>query len=168
MSERIHSVRFRTSSEAETRALGAAMGAALGPGDVVALRGELGSGKTVVVQGAARGLGFRGNVRSPSYVIVNEYAGRFPIYHVDLYRLEGASSLEALGHREMFWGEGVALIEWAERAGALLPTDRVDVTITITGRESRLLEMTSSGERSARAVAAVLAEREGGAVRCGS
>ena len=160
MSEQADRACFRTFSEEETRSLGAELGAELAPGQVVALRGELGSGKTVVVQGAARGLGFVGNVSSPSFVIVNEYVGRFPIYHVDLYRLERASSLEELGHREMFWGDGVALVEWAERAEELLPADRVDVTITITGPGARALEITASGAGSARTVAAVRAAWE--------
>lgn len=153
-------VSLHTSSEEESRSLGRALGAGLGPGSVVALRGELGSGKTVIVQGIARGLGFSGYVSSPSFVIMNEYAAGIPIYHVDLYRLEGPASLEGIGHREIFWGDGVAVIEWAERAGDMLPTDRLDVAIEIAGPERRTLEVAALGQQSAAALRAFLTEWE--------
>lgn len=149
------SVSFRTSSESASRLLGRLLGAALSPGSVVALRGELGSGKTVLVQGIASGLGFSGNASSPSFVIVNEYSGDCPIYHVDLYRLDGPSSLDEIGHREMFWGDGVTLVEWAERAGDLLPDDRLDVSISIEGPQSREVRVRALGQQSSRALGAL-------------
>ncbi len=157
------SASLRTCSPEESGALGRALGASLGPGSVVALRGELGSGKTVLIQGVARGLGFTGRVSSPSFVIVNEYEAGLTIYHVDLYRVEDSAALRDIGHREIFWGDGVALVEWAERAGDLLPPDRLDVAITIAGPESRVFEMAALGERSAGALRALVgAWTEGG------
>ena len=103
--------RLSTSSPDETLELGRLLGGWLAAGSVVALRGELGSGKTVLAQGLSLGLGFDGYVSSPSFVIVNEYDGRIPIYHIDLYRMDGPELLDSLGYRELFWSEGVALIE---------------------------------------------------------
>ena len=143
------SERFRTSSPDETRELGRALGVLLEPGDLVALTGELGSGKTVMIQGIARGLGFDGYVSSPSFVIVNEYGGRAPIYHVDLYRIEGAESLHDIGYRELFFGDGVVLVEWADRAPELLPAERLEVRIEMTGRDGRVLAIEARGVRSA-------------------
>ena len=156
------SASLRTCSPEESRTLGRVLGASLGPGSVVALRGELGSGKTVLIQGVARGLGFAGRVSSPSFVIVNEYDAGLTIYHVDLYRVEDAGSLRDIGHREMFWGDGVALVEWAERAGDLLPPDRLDIAITIAGPVTRVFEMAALGDRSAGALREVVAAWAGG------
>lgn len=137
----------RTGSPEETRRLGAALGALLAAGDVVALEGDLGAGKTVFTQGAAAGLGFDGYVSSPTFVIVNEYAGRVPIYHVDLYRVSSEDELLDLGYREMFYGDGVALVEWADRVPGLLPDERIDVAMRITGETSREIEILGRGER---------------------
>jgi len=149
-------LRFRTASPEESRRFGRALGAALGPGDFVAFEGQLGSGKTVVIQGAARGLGFDGYVTSPSFVIVNEYEGRLPIFHVDLYRIEHPRELDDIGYREIFFGDGVALVEWADRAPELLPEDRLLVEIEITGRDERRLTVSALGR--AKAVLAELAK----------
>lgn len=113
----------------------------------MALAGELGSGKTVVVQGIARGLGFDGYVSSPTFVIVNEYPGRIPIYHVDLYRIHDARSLLELGYREFFFTDGASLIEWADRVPELLPADRLDVRIDIEGPDVRRFAMDPHGDR---------------------
>ncbi len=152
------SERFRTSSPDETRELGRALGALLEPGDLVALTGDLGSGKTVMIQGIARGLGFDGYVSSPSFVIVNEYDGRAPIYHVDLYRVEGADSLHDIGYRELFFGDGVALVEWADRAPELLPAERLEVRIGMTGRDGRVLAIEARGVRAAAVLGRLAAE----------
>jgi tRNA threonylcarbamoyladenosine biosynthesis protein TsaE len=141
--------RFSTSSPEETTGLGRLLAERLVPGAVVALTGELGSGKTVLVQGVALGLGFDGYVSSPSFVIVNEYEGRLPIYHIDLYRMDGPELLDGLGYRELFWSEGVALVEWADRAGGLLPPERIDVRITIRNRSERLFVVSARGRANA-------------------
>ena len=130
---------FRTDSADETLRLGEALADRLGAGDCVALVGELGAGKTVLVRGIARGLGVPDTrvVSSPSYVLVQEYAGRVPIYHVDLYRLGAAEADPAeLGLDEML-ADGVVLIEWADRAAGRLPAPRWDLHIEIAAAETR-------------------------------
>jgi len=146
------SVVIETVSADETRSLGHMLGALLGPGDVVGLRGELGTGKTVLAQGIATALGFDGYVSSPSFVIVNEYRGRVDIHHVDLYRISDESEIDDLGYRELFFGEGVALVEWAERCSDFLPDDRVDIHIDSTGRDRRTFTISASGPRGERIV----------------
>ena len=98
----------------------------LAPGDVVAFRGDLGSGKTCMIQGVCEALQVADYVTSPTFILINEYAGRYkgrdlPVYHFDLYRLRGADELEELGAEEYFYGQGVCLVEWAERADGSLP-----------------------------------------------
>jgi len=126
----------QTHSAEETRSLGERLGRQLVRGDVVALLGDLGSGKTCLIQGICRGLGVRGVVNSPSYTIVNEYLGRCPVYHLDFYRLHGREDLLDLGSEEYFYGDGICLIEWAERAVDLLPAQRVEVYLE-RGRGNR-------------------------------
>lgn len=142
------SIAIETGSPDETRWFGSVIGALLGPGDVVALRGELGAGKTVLAQGVAAALGFDGYVSSPSFVIVNEYRGRVDIRHVDLYRITDESEIDDLGYRELFFGDGVALVEWAERGSSFLPDDRVDIRIESAGRDGRTFTVSASGPRS--------------------
>ncbi len=142
------SIVIETMSADETRELGGALGALLGSGDVVALRGELGTGKTVLAQGIAVALGFDGYVSSPSFVIVNVYHGRVDIHHVDLYRISDEAEIDDLGYRELFFGDGVALVEWAERGSGFLPDDRVDIHIESAGRDRRTFTVTGSGPRS--------------------
>jgi tRNA threonylcarbamoyladenosine biosynthesis protein TsaE len=122
-----------TGDAGETRALGERLGRRLGPGDVVALYGGLGSGKTTLAQGICRGLGVRAVVNSPTFTIVNEYCGRCPVYHLDCYRLEGVEDLIGLGYEEYFYGDGVCLIEWAEKAAEALPPVRFDVRLEQAG-----------------------------------
>lgn len=120
----------RTSgSAAETIELGRALAQRLKPGDVVAFFGELGSGKTTMIKGIAAGLGVVETVRSPSFVIVTEYLGRVPVYHVDLYRLEGLSALDGVGLEDYLGGDGVCLVEWAERAEGLIPKSAIRVRL---------------------------------------
>ena len=104
----------------------------LSPGQVVCLQGELGAGKTVLAKGIARGLAVAAPVTSPTFTLINEYLGRYPLYHMDFYRLSDPLELEDLGYSEFFYGAGVTLIEWPERAGELLPDARLDVVIRLT------------------------------------
>lgn len=122
-----------TESEAETVGLGAALASLLGPGSVVALFGELGAGKTKFIQGVCAGLGVARFVCSPSFVLINEYQGRLPVYHFDFYRIAREEELRELGLDEYFYGDGVCLVEWAERAIRLLPEERFEVKIATCG-----------------------------------
>ena len=129
--------RLTTSSAEETDAAGHRLGATLAPGDVVALSGELGAGKTVFVQGLVRALGVTTGATSPTFVLVNAYRGRVPVHHVDAYRTESLAELIDLGLEEMMDGDGVTVIEWAERLQTLLPPRVVRVHIAGVGDEPR-------------------------------
>jgi tRNA threonylcarbamoyladenosine biosynthesis protein TsaE len=124
-------------SPEETQAVGARLGARLRAGDVVACIGELGAGKTCFLQGLARGLGVETDVTSPTFVLVNQYRGRLPVYHVDAYRTESLTELVDLGLQEMLQGDGVTVIEWADKLLPLLPPSTVTVTITGLGDQPR-------------------------------
>ena len=117
-------------SEAETEDLGRRLAAALGPGAVVAYRGDLGLGKTAFTRGLARGLGYQGRVTSPTFTIVNEYEGTgLPLFHFDMYRLEDAGDLFDIGWEDYLDRGGVCAVEWSERVEEALPEDAVTVTI---------------------------------------
>lgn len=131
--------RLTTRSPDETGAAGARLGATLGPGDVVALSGELGAGKTVFVQGLVRALGVATGATSATFVLINEYRGRLPVHHVDAYRTESLAELLDLGLPELMDGDGVTVIEWAERLEALLPARTVRVRIEGVGDEPRTI-----------------------------
>jgi tRNA threonylcarbamoyladenosine biosynthesis protein TsaE len=133
--------RLTTDSADATRALGARLGQAACPGDVIALSGDLGAGKTCLVQGLAAGLGVGGLVTSPTFVLVAEYAGRLPLYHVDLYRTSSLEEIRALGLEEMLHGDGVTVIEWAEKAVPILPARTIYVRIEGAGEEPREIEV---------------------------
>lgn len=129
-----------TRSEDETIALGAALGRVLRPGDVLALRGELGAGKTHFVRGVATGMGHDpGAVSSPTFVLVNEYESRGapPLVHVDAYRLRSAADLDALGWDRLTEGSCVVAVEWPERIDGELPHTRLDVSFTHVGEQER-------------------------------
>ena len=126
-----------TTSPEETDAAGQRLGVTLRAGDVVALSGELGAGKTVFVQGLVRALGVTTGATSPTFVLVNEYRGRLPVHHVDAYRTASLAELLDLGLEEMMDGDGVTVIEWAERLEPLLPARAVRVRIAGVGDEPR-------------------------------
>lgn len=121
---------YITHSEAETEDLGRRLAAALGPGAVVAYRGDLGMGKTAFTRGLARGFGYEGRVTSPTFTIVNEYeGGRLPLFHFDMYRLEGPEDLFDIGWEDYLDRGGVCAVEWSERVEEALPEDAVTVAI---------------------------------------
>lgn len=123
---------YITHSPEETRALAAKMVESLQAGDVLALTGELGSGKTCFVQGMARALGVKGLIWSPTFTLINEYKGTpFSLFHVDLYRLQSLDEIERIGLAEYFEREGVTVIEWAERAEPLLPARTIWVRFAL-------------------------------------
>ena len=131
-----------TRSAEETQQLGRELSAELVAGDVIALTGDLGSGKTCMIQGICRGLRVCDPVNSPTFVLANEYEGvlggqPIPVFHLDLYRLSSRTELEDLGAEEYFYGQGVCLVEWADRAEGLLPLKRRDVQLQYLGEEQR-------------------------------
>ena len=128
-----------THSPEETEAVAERLAERLGPRDVVALTGELGAGKTCFTRGLARGLGVRGRVTSPTFVLVNEYRGRVPVHHVDAYRTDSLTELLDLGLDELFGGEGVTIVEWADKLRPLLPARAIHVHIEGVGDEPRTI-----------------------------
>lgn len=126
-------------SPEDTQAAGEALARTLGPGDVVALRGELGAGKTCFVQGLVRGLDAPTHATSPTFVLVNEYRGRVPIHHVDTYRVAGAAEMIDIGLLELIDGDGVTIIEWPEKLDPLLPDRTIHVAIDGIGDEPRTI-----------------------------
>lgn len=125
------SFHIHVSKEGETLKIGELLGRSLKPGDVVALKGQLGAGKTVLVKGMAKGLDVKEEPNSPTFVLMNAYQGRIPLYHFDLYRLSGAEELEGIGYEEYLFGEGVSVVEWAERAEEIFPQSTVRIEIEI-------------------------------------
>src|ERR1700694_344005 len=128
-------------SVGETQALGERLGSRLGRGDVVACIGPLGAGKTCFLQGLARGLGVTTDVTSPTFVLVNQYQERLPVYHVDAYRTGSLTELVDLGLEEMLHGQGVTVVEWDDKLLPLLPPRTVSVTIAGLGDEPREIEL---------------------------
>jgi tRNA threonylcarbamoyladenosine biosynthesis protein TsaE len=139
---------FITASVEATRELGERLGRLLEAGDVVLLSGELGAGKTVFVQGIARGLGFEGSVSSKSFVLLGEYSGRITLYHADLYRLEDPEDVLELALDEIS-ADGVLVVEWPERAGdGVLPEEHLWIEFQVKGEDERELNSVPSGERA--------------------
>jgi tRNA threonylcarbamoyladenosine biosynthesis protein TsaE len=120
---------LRTTSASSTRQVAAVLGTTLSAGDVVVLVGDLGAGKTTFAQGLAYGLGVDAPVTSPSFTLVQEYAGRVPVAHVDVYRLERVQELYDLGFEELIDGDSVTMIEWGDAVQQILPPDHVVVRI---------------------------------------
>jgi len=145
-----------TSPEA-TRAFAASLAAVAEPGDVVCLWGELGAGKTVFAKGFGAGLGVRDTISSPSFVLMGEYAGRLPLFHIDLYRLASAREVVEGGLLDDRQATGVVLIEWPDRLGDTLPEDRVDVRIDGGADEPRDLRLQGHGAIGGRYMAAAVA-----------
>jgi tRNA threonylcarbamoyladenosine biosynthesis protein TsaE len=135
-----------SNSPEETRALGERLAPALAPGDVLYLAGELGAGKTLFVQGLARGLGFSGPVSSKSFVIMGEYAGRVKLYHADLYRLDDPEQVQDLALDEMT-SDGVLAVEWPERAGGVLAEEGLHLQFEVVNETSRRIQARGVGER---------------------
>ena len=140
-------IQIITESLEETRALGRKIGSLLEAGTVVALTGDLGSGKTVFVQGLARGLDVPNDyyITSPTYTLVNEYPGRYTFFHADLYRIENPVDLEDIGLYEMIDGDGVVAVEWADKLQKDLPSECIALHFEISGDESRKIIITEYG-----------------------
>ncbi|MDD5131227.1 MAG: tRNA (adenosine(37)-N6)-threonylcarbamoyltransferase complex ATPase subunit type 1 TsaE [bacterium] len=131
-----------TKSAAETQRFGRKLARQLKPGDLVCLSGGLGAGKTCLVQGIARGLQVKDYVNSPTFKIINEYAGKIPVYHFDLYRLEGLTDLRELGYEEYFYGQGLSLVEWAEKIIPFLPKQYLRIELRRVDEHTRKIILT--------------------------
>ena len=136
-------VELESSSPGETERIGAAVACQLGPGDVVAVSGELGTGKTTFVRGAARALGIEGPVTSPTYTIGHRYRGDLDVSHLDLYRFDGMSDAE-WGDLELYFDDAVVFVEWPEAGEGFLPPSRVQVWLRHTVDGHRLISLESS------------------------
>jgi len=144
-----------------TRAIGRALGAAARPGTLLALVGPLGAGKTELAKGVAEGLGVESVVNSPTFVLINEHAGRLRLFHADAYRLDDPEEAFAAGLLDDRAASGVTVVEWADRLGPLLPAERLELTIEPdpTGSDRRRVGWRATGEEHARLAAEALPAR---------
>ncbi len=137
-----------TSSTEQTEGLGRIVGSLLEPGDLICLYGDLGAGKTHFSFGIAQGLEVREQyITSPTFTFVNEYQGRIPFYHIDLYRLQEPSQLESIGFEEYIDSDGATVIEWAERAEEELPAETLNVYLSHVSETGREIGFLAEGER---------------------
>lgn len=145
----MHNLKFTSPNELCTVKIAGKIAERLEKGDIIALSGELGVGKTVFARGIARGLGVPESVpvTSPTFAIINEYEGRLPLYHLDLYRVTVLAELDDLPWREALFGDGVSVIEWAERISELLPDERFDIRIEFLDENSRTITVEAHGEK---------------------
>jgi tRNA threonylcarbamoyladenosine biosynthesis protein TsaE len=134
-------------SPEETQRFGEDLGRLAQPGDLFLLVGSLGTGKTCLTQGIAWGLGIEGYATSPSFVVINQYRGRLPLYHIDLYRLDRIEEVIELGLDDYLYGEGVSVVEWAEKALAVLPKEHLLIEMSFISDTSRNLDLKPSGHR---------------------
>ncbi|MDP2652941.1 MAG: tRNA (adenosine(37)-N6)-threonylcarbamoyltransferase complex ATPase subunit type 1 TsaE [Candidatus Omnitrophota bacterium] len=137
-------------SEKETRDLGRSLASFLKKGDIVCLFGDLGSGKTTFVKGLAEGFKIKpSGVNSPTFVLMNVYEGKLPVYHFDLYRIEG-QDLPRIGYEEFFYGDGISVVEWADRLGNEMPAEYLSVRLAHQSPDERMIEITAHGEQMSR------------------
>ena len=134
-------------SPEETQQVGVQLGKLSQPGDVFLLVGGLGAGKTCLTQGIAWGLGIEGYAASPSFVLINQYRGRLPLYHIDLYRLDSIEEVNELGLDDYLYGNGVCVVEWAEKAWAVLPRENLTVEMSFFSDTSRSITLKPNGKR---------------------
>ncbi|MDR3168048.1 MAG: tRNA (adenosine(37)-N6)-threonylcarbamoyltransferase complex ATPase subunit type 1 TsaE [Treponema sp.] len=138
-------VNIISASPEETIVAGERIARLLHGGSVVALRGGLGSGKTYLTKGIARGLGITEEITSPTFTIISEYQGELPFYHIAAYRLGGDDDFIALGGEDLLYGQGIAVIEWSERLPGTVPDNALIVEIEITGENRRVIRITAPG-----------------------
>lgn len=143
-------LRITTNSPDESEKLGAIIGVMLKPGSFLALRGDLGGGKTCLTRGLVAALAPQSAhmVASPTYAIMNCYQGDTPVYHFDFYRLTGDDDVAELGFEDLFYGNGVCVVEWSERLVELLPADVLTLLFEYAGEEQRMITITGSGPES--------------------
>jgi tRNA threonylcarbamoyladenosine biosynthesis protein TsaE len=136
-----------SNSPEETQDFGARLGELARPGDVLLLVGKLGAGKTCLTQGIARGLGIKEYAASPSFVVVRELYGRLPLYHMDFYRLDNLAEIADLGLDDYLYGQGVSVVEWAEKGLSLLPEEHLLIEMSYISDTGRRLELKATGQR---------------------
>ena len=137
---------FLANSERETDTFGAMFATVVEPGLVVALIGPLGAGKTRLVRATATALGADPTtINSPTFVLIQEYDGRIPVYHFDTYRLRDVAAFADLGVDEYFSGDGVCFVEWADRVASVLPCDRLQIEVNVVGVAARHFRVTATG-----------------------
>lgn len=144
------SLELMSDSPTRTRWLGARLGELLTGGEVICLEGDLGTGKTTLTQGIGHGLGISQPIISPTFTLIREYtspAGRPSLYHIDFYRLDRAQEFTALGLDDYLYGEGVCVIEWAEKAAMLLPIERLWITMNYVSQGARHLLLVAAGRQ---------------------
>lgn len=141
-------MQYLSHSVEETEQFGAQLAATLAPGTVLAYTGGLGMGKTAFTRGLARGLGFSGRVTSPTFTLVNEYEGRMPLFHFDLYRINSSDELFDLGWDDYLDRGGVCAVEWSERIADALPPDTLYVNISRSGENDGWRVITVTGGRA--------------------
>ncbi|MDD5765589.1 MAG: tRNA (adenosine(37)-N6)-threonylcarbamoyltransferase complex ATPase subunit type 1 TsaE [Candidatus Marinimicrobia bacterium] len=141
-------IKIQTHSATETIRIGEIIAGFLKPGDVVAFTGNLAAGKTTMIKGICTGLNVRQNVDSPTFTLVNEYSGKFPVYHIDCYREHRIEEWLELGIQEYLFGDGVTLVEWAEGIASLLPVNAIRIIIEqdISDESFRRIELTADQE----------------------
>ena len=149
-----------SNSAAQTRRLGSRLGELTAPGDVVLLVGKLGAGKTCFTQGIAKGLGINEYTASPSFVLVREYQGRLPLYHIDLYRLDRLEEIVHLGLDDYLYGKGVSVVEWADRGLNALPEEHLLIKIEHLAATKRKLTFEPNGTRYTKMLAKLKTARK--------
>ena len=132
---------FKTSSAEETIELGKKIGKLLKKGDIIAMQGTLAAGKTTITKGIAAALGITETMTSPTFCLISEYEGTMPLYHMDVYRLDGTEDFINLGTDDMLYGDGVSIIEWSEKIMDELPSNTIILKITPQDDGSRLIEI---------------------------
>ena len=134
---------FTTKNAEESEALGQKIGRFLRKGDILAMRGPLAAGKTTLTKGIARSLGVRDEITSPTFCLISEYSGTMPLYHMDVYRLDGAEDFINLGTDDMLYGDGVCVIEWSEKIMSELPDTVIEIDITVNDDGSRTVRVSN-------------------------
>ena len=132
---------FKTSSAEETIELGKKIGKLLKKGDIIAMQGTLAAGKTTITKGIAAALGITETITSPTFCLISEYQGTMPLYHMDVYRLDGTEDFINLGTDDMLYGDGVSIIEWSEKIMDELPSNTIVLKITPQDDGKRLIEI---------------------------
>jgi len=143
----VSSLEITSSSTEQTRKLGMKLGKLAAPGDIILLVGKLGAGKTCLTQGIARGMGIKEYTTSPTFVLVREYPGKLPLYHIDLYRLDRIEEVAQLGLDDYIYGKGVCVVEWAEKGLSVLPDEHLLIEIQTVSSTKRKFSFVPLGKR---------------------